>query len=344
VAAVLFVARCLLSPPEIIVGFFLACLAATLPISVWFPVLATTAFLILLTLLETAGMYAELLVLLGYPLMGSLAAQRSLGWCVAYGVVFSVLGFYSIDEQRFSTDPYATATHVTLLGIAFSCGWWSKTELQRRYVKRAKVRREREELAILTHNTVAAELTSLVVRLEVFAMENPQLKEQLEACADSARRTISDVRVLIETMRASTFSSPGSPGTQPDIAIKTMDLTLRAHGFYTKSDVSNALLTMDDKFCRALEECLAEITTNILKYGDRSADIHIQSEDQGNMLRVRIENKVSSTPQRFQSSHMGLEIMGRRLDALNGSLSIRNLDGTWETEVSVPINESGEQL
>lgn len=343
-SAALFVARCLLSPPGIIVGFFLACLAATLPISVWFPVLATTAFLILLTLLETAGTYAELLVLLGYPLMGSLAAQRNLGWCVTYGVVFSVLGFYSIDEQRFSTDPYAIATHVVLLGIAFSCGWWSKTELQRRYVKRAKVRRERDELAILTHNTVAAELTSLVVRLEVLAMENPQLKKQLEESADSARRTISDVRVLIESMRSATFSNPKSEATQPDIALKTIDLTLRAHGFHTKFDAELAPVMMGDEFCQVLNDCLSEISTNILKYGDRSYAIRIQSGVEGNWLRVRIENEVSSTPQRSQSSRMGLEIMGRRLNALNGSLLIRDSDNTWETEISIPLSERGERL
>lgn len=338
VSAALLAARCLISPPGIIVGFFLACLAATLPISVWCPVLAATSFLLLLTLLEIAGTYGELLVLLGYPLMGSLAAQRSFWWCFAYGVAFSVLGFYSIEEQRFSADPYAIATHGTFLGIAFFCGWWLRTELERRYVKRAKVRRERDELAILTHNTVAAELTSLVVRLEVLAMENPHLKSQLEACADSARCTISDVRVLIETMRAATFSSPKPAPTQPDIAVKAVDLTLRAHGFQTRFDGAHGPLLMGDKFCRVFDECLSEITTNILKYGDRSSVVHIQSGVQEGRLRVCIENKVSSTPERSQSNRMGLGMMDRRLDDLNGSLSISDSDGIWQTEISIPLS------
>lgn len=344
VAAALFVARCFLAPNGIIAGFFLACLAATLPISVWFPMLATIVFLLLLTVLEIAGTYAELLVLLGFPLLGSLAAQRNLWWCVAYSVAFSALGFYSIDKQKFSTDPYAIATHVTLLGIAFTCGWWLKTVLKRRYVKRTKVQRERDELAILTHNTVAAELTSLVVRLEVLAMENPQLKKQLEASADSARRTISDVRVLIDSMRSTTFSSPKAPAKQPDNALKTIDLTLRAHGFHTKFDAALAPVLMGDEFCRVLNDCLLEITTNILKYGDRSSAIRIQSRVERNTLGVRIENGVSSTPERSQSSRMGLAIMGRRLNALYGSLSIRESDETWETEISIPLIESGERL
>lgn len=341
VSAALLAARCLISPPGIIVGFFLACLAATLPISVWCPVLAATSFLLLLTLLEIAGTYGELLVLLGYPLMGSLAAQRSFWWCAAYGVSFSALGFYSIEERKFSADPYSIATHLTFLIIAFSCGWWIKTELQRRYVKRAKVRRERDELAILTHNTVAAELTSLVVRLEVLAMENPHLRKQLEACADSARCTISDVRVLIETMRAATFSSPKTAPPQPDIAVKAVDLTLRAHGFQTKIDGSVGPLMVGDEFSRVFDECLKEITTNILKYGDRSSDVRIQAGVREGRLGVCIENRVSPAPERSQSNRMGLRSMDRRLDAVNGSLTTSNSGGIWQTEVSIPLSENG---
>lgn len=341
VSAALFVVRCFLPPPGIVIGFFLACLAATLPISVWYPTLAAASFLLLLSSLEIAGTYADLLVLLGYPLMGSLAAQRNIWWCLAYGAAFSVLGFYSIEERRFSADPYSVTTHVTFLVIAFFCGWWLKTQLHRRYIKRAKVLRERDELAILTHNTVAAELTSLVVRLEVLAMENPQLKKQLDTCADSARCTISDVRVLIETMRAATLSSPKSIAAQPDTAIETIDLTLRAHGFHTKLDGALGPQIVSEEVCRVLGECLSEITTNILKYGDRSSEINIYSGVQGGVLTVRIENEVSSTPVPSQSNRMGLRMMKRRLGTVNGSLSVRDSGETWQTEISIPLSEGG---
>lgn len=340
VTVALFVARCFLLPPGFVAGFFLACLSITLPISVWYPTLAVASFLLLLALLEVAGTYAELLVLLGYPLMGSLAAQRSIWRCLAFGTAFTTLGFYSIEEQKFVADPYAITTHATLLGIAFFCGWWLRTELHRRYVKRAKVRRERDELAILTHNTVAAELTSLVVRLEVLAMENPQLEKQLEACADSARRTISDARVLIETMRAATFSNPRSTAAQPGISIKTSDLTLRAHGFHTELDEALGPLIMNEESCQVLGECLSEITTNILKYGDRSSAVHLSAAVEGGVMEVRIRNKVSPAPERSQSNRMGLTIMKRQLGTVNGSLSIKDSSEIWQTTISLPISEA----
>lgn len=339
VSTALFVARCFLPPPGFVAGFFLACLAITLPISVWYPTLAVASFLLLIALLEVAGTYADLLVLLGYPLMGSLAAQRNIWWCLAYGTAFTALGFYSLEEQKFSADPYAITTHATLLVIAFFCGWWLRTELQRRYVKRAEVRRERDEMAVLTHNTVASELTSLVVRLEVLAMENPQLGKQLEACADSARRTISDARVLIETMRAATFSNPRSTAAQPGISIKTSDLTLRAHGFHTELDEALGPLIMGEESCQVLGECLSEITTNILKYGDRSSAVHLSAAVERGALEVCIENRVSPAPEHAQSNRMGLEIMQRQLDSVNGSLSITDSDETWQTTLSIPISD-----
>lgn len=339
-SAILFAARCFLPPPGLVPGFFLACLALTLPISVWYPTIASASFLLLLFLLEHAGTYADLLVLLGYLLMGSLAAQRSIWWCLAYGAAFSTLGFYKVEEQRFSADPYAVVTHAAFLAIAFLCGWWIRTELHRRYVKRAEVRRERDDLAILTHNTVAAELTSLVVRLEVLAMENPQLRKQLEACADSARGTIYDVRVLIETMRATTFANPESHARQPSIAIRAIDLTLRAHGFPTQLDDALGPLVMGDKPCRVLDECLSEIATNILKYGDRSSEITIRAGVEGGVVRVCIENAVSPTPERSQSNRMGLEMMERQLGTVNGSLLIRDSNETWQTELTIPLNDT----
>ena len=340
VSVALFVTRCFLSPPGFVTGFFLACLAVTLPISVWYPTLAVAAFILLLSLLEVAGTYAGLLVLLGYPLMGSLAAQRSIWRCLAFGTAFTALGFYSMEEQKFIADPYAITTHATLLGIAFFCGWWLRTELHRRYVKRAKVRRERDALAILTHNTVAAELTSLVVRLEVFAMENPQLGTQLEACADSARRSISDVRVLIETMRADTTSRRRSTPIQPDVSIRTSDLTLRAHGFHTKLDEALGPLILGEESCQVLDECLSEITTNILKYGDRSSVVNLSAAVEGGVMEVRIRNKVSPAPERSQSNRMGLTIMKRQLGTVNGSLSIKDSSETWQTTISLPISEA----
>ena len=56
-------------------------------------------------------------------------------------------------------------------------------------------------------------------------------------------------------------------------------------------------------------------------------------------MRVRIENTVSPTPDHSQSNRMGLEMMERQLGTVNGSLLIRDSNRTWQTELTIPLND-----
>lgn len=316
---------------------FIIVTASMLPLSVRFPVAAASVFLCVTVAADALGSATGAAILLGFPILGVVSAQRAIWFALAYAILFWFIGFYSFEEHRFYFDPYAAVVATMLLFIALLCGWWIRHELTRRYVDRSWVDTKQNELTALAHNTIASELTSLVVRLEALGLRRPELQRELEPCAETARQTIEDVRALIEALQAPVNSNHRRAFPDPLSSLKAADLSLRSHGFETSCNVKLPRATYTDDVCQVVGECASEIVTNILKYGDPKTTVIILAEASDTEMQLTFTNAISDRPTTENSFRLGLRYLRDLCASIGGTLDYRASDEKWSAHITLPL-------
>lgn len=323
--------------PDALQFAFIIVTASMLPLSVRFPVAAASVFLCVTVAADALGSATGTAILLGFPILGVISAQRSVWFALAYAILFWFIGFYSFEEHHFYFDPYAATVATVLMLIAFLCGWWIRHELARRYVARSWIDTKQNELTVLAHNTIASELTSLVVRLEALGLRRPELRDELEPCTDTARQTIGDVRALIEALQA-----PENPNQRPTFhaplgSLRAADLSLRSHGFETSCNFKLPQLTYTDDVCQVVGECTSEIVTNILKYGDPETVVVIYAEASDNEMQLSFTNAISDSPTTENSLRLSLRYLHGLCASIGGKLDYRASDAKWSVQITLPL-------
>lgn len=323
--------------PDALQLAFIIVTASMLPLSVRFPVAAASVFLCVTVAADAFGSATGTAILLGFPILGVISAQRSVWFALAYAVLFWFIGFYSFEEHHFYFDPYTATVATVLMLIAFLCGWWIRHELARRYVARSWVDTKQNELTVLAHNTIASELTSLVVRLEALGLRRPELRDELEPCAETARQTIEDVRALIEALQAP--ESPNQRPTFPDPlgSLRAADLSLRWHGFETSCNFKLPQFTYTDDVCQVVGECASEIVTNILKYGDPETPVAIHAEASDNEMQLTFTNAISEIQTTENSLRLGLRYLHGLCASIDGKLDYRASEAGWSVHITLPL-------
>lgn len=316
--------------------------ASMLPLSVRLPITASVVFLCVTVVADSLGAPTGTAILLGFPILGVVAAQRAFWFPLSYAVLFWLVGFYSFEEQRFYFDPYAATVATVLLVIAFLCGWWIRHELARKYVDRSWVHAKQNELIMLAHNTIAADLTSLVVRIEALRLRRPELSQELEPCAETARQTIEDVRALIEAFQLSS-DTPNQRATFPAplSSLRAADLSLRSHGFNTSCVFELPRYTFSKEVCQVVSECTAEIVTNILKHGDPKTPVTIYAGVRDHNVRLIFNNAISDTPTTRNSLKLGLRHLHNLCASVGGNINYQSSNKRWSVQISLPLPEKG---
>lgn len=327
--------------PDALQFAFIIVTASMLPLSVRFPVAAASVFLCMTVAADALGSATGTAILLGFPILGVISAQRSIWFALAYAILFWFIGFYSFAENRFYFDPYTAIVATVLMLIAFLCGWWIRHELNRRYVDRSWVSIKQGELTILAHNTIASDLTSLVVRLETLGLRRPELRHELEPCAATARQAIADVRALIEALQIPESSNQRPPFPDPLVSLRAADLSLRSHGFETSCNFKLPRSMHTDDVCQVVGECTSEIVTNILKYGNPATPVTILAQASDNEMQLTFTNTISDSPATENSLRLGLRYLGDLCASIGGKLDYRTSGKNWSVEITLPFLEEG---
>lgn len=215
--------------------------------------------------------------------------------------------------------------------------WWSSElragdELAEAERLRAAVavQADREAVARDLHDTVSAHLSAITI-FSAGALDGaPDAERDRRALAEVRRASLAalgEMRQLIDVLRSDSTPEP--------IAATTLDAEVaRAQQAGLEIEVSGELVVQAHG---ALGEVAREALANALKYGDGTATLRLETDD--DRLALEVENPIADAP-RGGSSGLGLGQMARRMRGAGGRFSAgesatagRNV---WRVRAEVP--------
>ncbi|WP_282852080.1 sensor histidine kinase [Gulosibacter sediminis] len=235
-----------------------------------------------------------------------------------------------------STDATTSMTLQVMLVCALPM-WWSSElragdELAEAERLRAAVavQADREAVARDLHDTVSAHLSAITI-FSAGALDGaPDAERDRRALAEVRRASLAalgEMRQLIDVLRSDSTPEP--------IAATTLDAEVaRAQQAGLEIEVSGELVVQADG---ALGEVAREALGNALKYGDGTATLRLETDD--DRLALEIENPIADAP-RGGSSGLGLGQMARRMRGAGGRFSAGESAGAgrnvWRVRAEVP--------
>lgn len=201
---------------------------------------------------------------------------------------------------------------------------------------------ERDRAVKALHGSVAASLTSVVLRSESMAMNaTDKNREESLLIAEDARRAMREVRELIRFMRTNEESEfdAGEYQGPPDLLnhLVTIIGKLRSHGFtVVDSGINEAVLSgvqMRDGYT-----VFRELKTNILKYADRSAPVIVAAVREEDAVTLAIQNSIAeNTPDVTMTTEIGLQEAINLVKRDGGTLTFSQSGSTWRSEFTFPL-------
>lgn len=257
-------------------------------------------------------------------------------------VAVTFLGLIDRRDLSVETSLPVVFTWGLLMAVAAAAGWAlgkktrEKAELsaqwQREYAER------REELARTLHDSVAASLTSIVMRSEVLALSyegQEELEKELSDIAADGRTTMSQVRSLLTLLNAPEENPKGPKAPTLQQGITKAAEKLRRNGFAVDvSDEVNAV-ALTHPTLEILARVLAESSVNAIKYAEPGSKVSIRATGDGDCVTVQIRNRIASKDHRSRpsasvlSSGLGMEMMRKSISSLGGKLKTASDGEFW---------------
>ncbi len=204
---------------------------------------------------------------------------------------------------------------------------------QQEALQRQAVSVERDRIARELHDVIAHSVSAMVVQTaaaqDLVTSDPQRAKAVLADVAATGRRTLAETARLLHLVR----DEAGELGLEPlpgiaDIArlVEGSEVELRCSG-----DLSGLPSAVDVSAYRIVQESL----TNAHRYG--RGPLSLAVDRQNGSVRIRAANTVGSTTP--QGGGLGLLGMAERASVLGGSLTHRVLDGRFELEALLPVDE-----
>ena len=241
------------------------------------------------------------------------------------------------------SDPVTAALFGILMLAAGAAGWALRHSAQRREAEserlQQRIEEERERAVLALHGSVAASLTSVVLRSEALAMSgDTKVAQAAQLIATDARRSMQEVRDLIRFMRGD--DSPLTQHPTPKVSVldafTALAEDLRGHGFtVVESGLSSEVLK--DVELEPVSQVCRELTTNILKYGDPTCPVIVAALRGESGVTVAVQNSIAA---RQRDTHMttgiGLRETRELVASHGGTLTWNTEGGTWRYELTLP--------
>lgn len=299
-------------------------------------------------LTQFAASYPEFsspfVVLALFALTAVLASRLPISQAGLLGLILWYLAQTELADGVWLPDAPLTAA---ILGAqmlaAGAAGWALRRSAKRRQAESERLQRrieeERERAVLALHGSVAASLTSVVLRSESLAMSGDhQVAQAAQLIAADARRSMREVRDLIRFMRGD--ESHMAPNPAPDVSVLDAFTSLaddiRGHGFtvvesgLSSEVLKNAQLEPVSRVCR-------ELATNILKYGDPACPVIVAALRGESGVTVAVQNSIAA---RQRDTHMttgiGLREARDLVASHGGTLTWNTEGGTWRYELTLP--------
>ena len=241
----------------------------------------------------------------------------------------------------------------TILGALLVAVWAGALLLRDSLIRRRRqseqfekrLEEERDRTVRALHGSVAASLTSVVLRSESMAMNATDgSREESLLIAEDARRAMSEVRELIRFMRSDTDTKFESSSMRQPFTLyenlSTIIGKLRSHGLTViDSGVNEA--TLGNIQLEHGYTVFRELKTNILKYADRHHPVIVAAVHEDDALTVAIQNTIAgSTPDFHMTTEIGLKEAADLVRGDGGSLVFTTDGPTWRSELRFPLEQS----
>ncbi len=208
---------------------------------------------------------------------------------------------------------------------------------------------ERTELARELHDVVTHGLTMIAVQANLGTLSKDAQAQQhaLTEIGSMARRSLDDLRRLLQTMRADEAVVGGAgetPSVAPssaciDLAQSAGDAQKRLNnlGVPTRVSTSGDLAETPNGLRSTVERILQEGATNVVRHtgGHSECEIFLGANDR--QIEVLIRNRITAGKPRLPVSGTGLVGLRERVSRLGGTIDTGPVDGWWIVRAVLPF-------
>ena len=214
-------------------------------------------------------------------------------------------------------------------------------------LRTAALRSQRRSIARDLHDTVSHATTTMIMRAEQIKLrvgDDPQLTEDLDFIIATGRRSVRDLRGMMETLRRNDpeldleQNTPWRLLTVTDV-IAERQAELAAHGLTLQVTSDADLDSLPSSVRETLAKLVVEATSNMVKHAGKGP-CRLIVEVQDDTLEAVFTNRMRSG-HRTDTGRSGLGLVGaaERVRAIGGELEATAASGTWILRAQLPIGE-----
>ena len=214
-------------------------------------------------------------------------------------------------------------------------------------LRTAALRSQRRSIARDLHDTVSYATTTMIMRAEQIKLragDDPQLVEDLDFIIATGRRSVRDLRGMMETLRRNDpeldleQNTPWRLLTVTDV-IAERQAELAAHGLTLQVTSDADLDSLPSSVRETLAKLVVEATSNMVKHAGKGP-CRLIVEVQDDTLEAVFTNRLRAG-HRTDTGRSGLGLVGaaERVRAIGGELEATAASGTWILRAQLPIGE-----
>ncbi|MBB1500344.1 hypothetical protein H5397_02655 [Propioniciclava sp. MC1683] len=214
-------------------------------------------------------------------------------------------------------------------------------------LRTAALRSQRRSIARDLHDTVSHATTTMIMRAEQIKLrvgDDPQLTEDLDFIIATGRRSVRDLRGMMETLRRNDpeldleQNTPWRLLTVTDV-IAERQAELAAHGLTLQVTSDADLDSLPSSVRETLAKLVVEATSNMVKHAGKGP-CRLIVEVQDDTLEAVFTNRLRAG-HRQDGGRLGLGLVGaaERVRAIGGELEATAASGTWILRAQLPIGE-----
>jgi len=214
-------------------------------------------------------------------------------------------------------------------------------------LRTAALRSQRRSIARDLHDTVSYATTTMIMRAEQIKLragDDPQLTEDLDFIIATGRRSVRDLRGMMETLRRNDpeldleQNTPWRLLTVTDV-IAERQAELAAHGLTLQVTSDADLDSLPSSVRETLAKLVVEATSNMVKHAGKGP-CRLIIEVQDDTLEAVFTNRLRAG-HRQDGGRPGLGLVGaaERVRAIGGELEATAASGTWILRAQLPIGE-----
>lgn len=207
------------------------------------------------------------------------------------------------------------------------------------------LRSQRRSIARDLHDTVSYATATMIMRAEQIKLRStdPELIADLDFIITTGRRSVRDLRGMMETLRRndpdleSAAPPPRDAPTLTDV-VRRQQAVLAGHGLTLQTGIEDDLDSLPNSVREATSKLIVEATTNMVKYASRGACQLIIEVHDGHVEAV-FTNQIRPAGHPGEAAGLGLGLVGaaERVHALGGELESGAVGGTWILRATLPV-------